>query len=204
MAKMDRKWLEEQGLTEEQVDAVCRRHSEVLREIKTERDTLREQVEAGEDVRAELDKANAQIKRLQESGGRAAQLQKELDDYKAAVENEKLNGKKQAWLLDEIAGSGITRETFKKAVARDFDMGEIVFGDDGQVTKEAAEAIRAKLKGEAYNDYRSTESNRGTPPYNPASGGGRMTREELSKKPLAEQMAYANQNPGDYAELMKG
>lgn len=204
MAKMDRKWLEELGLNEEQVDAVAKRHSEVLREIKTERDTLRETVEAAEDVKDQLEKANATIKRLQESGGRAAQLQKELDDYKASVEAEKLNGKRMEWLLGEIAGSGITRETFKKAVARDFDLAEVKFGDDGKVTAEAAESIRARLKGEDYNDYRSTEQQRGTPPMNPASSGGKMTRDELMKKPLAEQMEYANNNPAEYAAIMKG
>ena len=199
METMTRKWLAAQGLTDEQVEAVIGRHTSVLAEIKDERDNLREKAGRADKAEADLKTANERIAELEKTDG--TKLQGDLDKANARIkelEGAEENGRKRTAVLAVLKEAGITRESFLRLVAKEFDHKGYTLDKDGKLSKEDADTIKDRVSKD-YADYVSRSRQQGTDRTDPPGGAG--NKQWFDNLSLAEKMKFANEHPAEYAAM---
>lgn len=163
-----RKRLEALGLDAEKIDIIMGDHVEVVDGIKADRDKYKAEADKLTEVQASLDKAKKQVEDLQKAGGDAAKVQAEYDAYKKKVEAEKANAGKREALHKLLGECGIKRDSFLRAVEKDFDVSALELDEKGQI--KTADDIRARVDKD-FADFKSTTDDRGTGGKNPPTGG---------------------------------
>lgn len=188
---LTRNFLKSLNLTEEQVGAVIEAHTETTDALKAERDKYKAAFD-------ELPGVKAEVTRLTEQNTKLADVQKQFTDYKASVTAEKTAAVKAAALRKLFRDNGVSRENFVDLLMGTVKLDSVEM--DGETIKGAADIINTTKA--AYGDLFGKEGQQGVPPTKPLNNGnGAMTLEEFRKKPLAEQMAFANEHPTEYAAL---
>lgn len=138
---LTRNFLKSMGLTDEQVNAVIENHTETVEGLKKERDGYKAAAEKVEELTNQLAEANQKI----EASGDAAKVQKDFDEYKAAVEAEKTEANKRSamdvLLKDKV---GIARDSARKLILDAMKLETYNLGKDGQF--EDADGIVADMK----------------------------------------------------------
>ena len=174
------------------------RHASVLAEIKDERDNLRDKAQRADKAEADLKTARDTIAELKKVDG--TKLQGDLDKANARIkelEDAEKDGKKLSALTDALKAAGITRDSYVKLVAKEFDHKAYTLDEYGKLSKADADAIKARV-AEQYKDFQSSTRKEGAGKTDPPSGSGKDWFESLS---LAEKMKYANEHPAEYAAL---
>ena len=170
---LTRKMLKAMGLEESVIDSIIDAHSETVEALKKQRDDA--QAEAGkvEDLTRQLNEANTKLS----TAGDAAKVQANFDAFRQQVENEKREAAETADVLAICKDAGITRDSFLRAVGRDFDRSKIQRGEDGAISNRDALVDYVKKD---FADFGSTTVEQGTPPVTPPAGGYKgMTKEQI-------------------------
>ena len=173
---LTRNFLKSMGLTDEQVNAIIENHTETIEGLKSERDAYKLKADRADELDQQLTAANEKLA----NSGDAARVQQEFDDYKAAVEAEKITAKKQtamrALLKDSV---GIKREKALDLIMAAEKLDGYELGENDQF-KDADNIIKAMK--EKHADWIGEVQDKGIPPLNPPGGGGAgtgKTREEI-------------------------
>lgn len=165
---LTRKFLAAMGIDADKVDEIIAAHAETVDALKGERDAAKADAAKLAEVTAENTRLSGELEKAKNNGTDAAKVQADFDAYKAAVATEKANASKALALDALLKDAGIHRDSFRKAVAKDFDLTALELDDKGGI--KTAEAIKEKLKGDTYKDFISTVETGGTQGYNPPSG----------------------------------
>lgn len=179
MATLNRKFLSSLGIEEEKADAIIERHSEVLTEIKDERDQLKVEVEKMPELQKQLDA----YKKAEEQGEKDPfkvkyeALKDEFKEFKAGIAAKETKAKKEQAFKTLLKEAGVSEKRID-AVLKVSDVDSIEFDDEGKVKD--ADKLKEGIKKE-WSDFITTTSvvgaNTATPP---ASG----TKAVMSRKDI--------------------
>lgn len=134
-------------------------------------------------------------------------LQGKITSYEAIIENltKQLNEQKIDAAMDrKLTSAGAKPEDLDYLKFQWRKKGEITLDDNGEI-KGAEDAV-AGLKTQYPVQFASTVEQRELQPHtlhDRKDGDGGMTKAEFLRKPYAERVAFANENPEAYNTLMK-
>nr|DAI73512.1 MAG TPA: minor structural protein [Caudoviricetes sp.] len=174
---MKRKFLEELGLTKEQIDNVM---AENGKDIEAEKEKAATTTAELEDVKNQLKEANSTITDLKKNNADNEALQTKVKEYEDTIKNQKADyeAKVRNLTLDSAIEKALINANAKHGdlLSSKIDREKLVIGDDGKVT-----GLDEQIKGlkENYKDL-FEEKITGIPPANPEGGlGGNNTYEAL-------------------------
>lgn len=191
MASLSRKFLAGIGIEEDKVELIIEKHSEVVNEIKTERDEFKEKAEKLPAVEKEL----ADLKKATDDGKENAYkvkyeaLKEDFETYKKDIESKATHSKKEQAYKKLLEDAGVSEKRIA-AVLRVSDVDGIEFDEEGKIKDEAK--ILSGIK-EEWSDFIGTTSTKGAATATPPASTGKttMTKEEIRKiaDPIARQKA---------------
>lgn len=176
---LTRKFLTAMGIEDDKVDEIISAHSDTVNALKEQRDNYKEDAEKLQNVQKELDELKAQATTEDPYKEKYEELQKQFEDYKNGIAEEKMTAKKtdafrgllkeakisDAWVDDIV--------NFNRA-----SLGDIQFDDEGKIVDadKRIEDIKSK-----YGKYVEKETQVGAEVKNPpqSTGGATMTKEEI-------------------------
>lgn len=179
-----RKFLKDLGIDSEIIDKVIEEHRGTVDSLKDELDSLRTEIEAGKDIKKELDELKEKSQKDTTYKTKYEDLKKEFDNFKANVDGEKVSAKKSEAYKKALKDAGISEkriESVMRLAKADGHIDAIEF--DGDNVKDA-DKISEKIK-QAYGDYIETSTVVGASTANPPSNsnsGAKMTRAEIYAK----------------------
>lgn len=154
---MKRKFLEDMGLTKEQIDSILDENSQDIGKAKGDLDTAQEKLKTAETeitaLKGSLKERDGQLEDLKKSSGDNAALQQQISDLRKQnaeqqkahdeeLEKVKLNNAVEIALSDAKAKNG-------KAVKAMLDMSKVKIGEDGKLSG-FDEQIEVLKKSDAY------------------------------------------------------
>ena len=175
MASLTRKFLEALGVEEKAQDQIMEKHSEVVNEIKTERDKFKEDAEKLPEVQKQLDDLKAK-----QSDGDPSELEKvkkdladktaEFDKYKADIEAKETKAKKETAFRKLLKDAGISEKRIDVVVkASPNEIESIAFDKEGNIKD--SDKLTASVK-ETWADFVVTQQQGGAQVQNPPAGNG--------------------------------
>lgn len=175
MASLTRKFLEALGVEEKAQDQIMEKHSEVVNEIKTERDKFKEDAEKLPEVQKQLDDLKA--KQSDDDPTELEKVKKELadktaeyDKYKADIEAKETKTKKESAYRKLLKDAGVGdkyTDIIIKASEKEID--SIAFDKEGNVKD--SDKITAGMKDSLAN-FIVTEQRKGADVQTPPAGNG--------------------------------
>ena len=187
---MKRKFLEELGLTKEQIDNVM---AENGKDIEAEKEKAATTTAELEDVKNQLKEANSTITDLKKNNVDNKALQTKVKEYEDTIKNQKTDyeAKVRNLNLDSAIEKALNNANAKHGdlLSSKIDREKLVIGNDGKVT-----GLDEQIKGlkDNYKDL-FEEKITGIPPANPEGGSrGNNTYEALvanADKMTAEEVA---------------
>ena len=200
MASLTRKFLEALGVEEKAQDQIMEKHSEVVNEIKTERDKFKEDAEKLPDVQKQLDDLKA--KQSEDDPSELEKVKKELADktaefekYKGDIEAKETKAKKETAYRKLLKDAGIGEKYLDIVVkANQDEINNIAFDKEGKVKD--SDKITAGMK-DSLSAFVVTTQQKGADVQNPPAGNGGGEQKpsraaELFKQHAAEM--YGNKN----------
>ena len=170
---LKREFLKAMGLDEEKISAIINAHTETVDGLKAKINDLETALEPLKEVAKERDSLKDQLA----NAGDSTKLQAEFDAYKQKVETEKQEAKVTEEVTAICKEAGIARDSFLRAVGREFDRSKIQRGEDGTISNRDA---LVKYVKKDFADCGSTTEERGTPLMSPPAGGYKgMTKEHI-------------------------
>lgn len=181
---LTRKLLKSFSLEESVIDSIIEAHTETVDALKKQRDEAQAEAAKVEALTKDLAEANDKL----DKAGDSAKIQKEFDDYKASVEAEKTNAKKNAALRELLRDSvGIKREKALDLILAAEKLDGYELDENGKFRD--AETITSAMK-EKHAEWIGEVKNEGVPHSNPPSGGGKQTDvETLGNMSMADYIA---------------
>lgn len=177
-----RSFLKNNGLTDEQIDAVMEEHLNVFNQLKAERDNWKTEAEKLPAIQSELEA----LKNGEDYKSKYDSEHSAFEEYKANIAKERELEKKTAEYRKLLRDEHVSEKRMD-AVIRLTDFSQMKLGKDGL---EDADKLREAIRSD-WGDYIQTEVVKGaevdTPPKTDVSTFGTLS--------LAEKMAYANQHP---------
>lgn len=164
---MKRKFLEDLGLTKEQIDSVM---AENDKDIEAEKGKVATTTAELEDVKNQLKEANSTITDLKKNNVNNEALQTKVKEYEDTIKNQKADyeAKVRNLTLDSAIEKALSSAKAKHSdlLSAKIDREKLIIGDDGKVT-----GLDEQLKGlkETYKDL-FEEKISGIPPANPEGG----------------------------------
>lgn len=187
---MKRKFLEDLGLTKEQIDSVM---AENGKDIEAEKEKAATTTAELEDVKNQLKEANSTITDLKKNNVDNEALQTKVKEYEDTIKNQKADyeAKVRNLTLDSAIEKALNNANAKHGdlLSSKIDREKLVIGNDGKVT-----GLDEQIKGlkDNYKDL-FEEKITGIPPANPEGGSrGNNTYEALvanADKMTAEEVA---------------
>ena len=202
MATLSRKFLSTLGIEEDKADAILETHSEVLNEVKAERDKYKEEAEKLPGVQKQLSELQAQIEGNEKDPFKVKYeaIKEEFEQYKKGIDEKALQAKKEGAYRDLLKAAGVNEKRID-AVLKVSDINSIEFDDDGKV--KGADELTANIKTE-WADFITTQGVKGAQTSNPPANNGKttMTREQIRaiNDPSARQKAMI-ENASLFPEL---
>lgn len=200
MASLTRKFLEALGVEEKAQDQIMEKHSEVVNEIKTERDKFKEDAEKLPEVQKQLDDLKA--KQSEDDPSELEKVKKELADktaefekYKGDIEAKETKAKKETAYRKLLKDAGIGEKYLDIVVkANQDEINNIAFDKEGKVKD--SDKITARMK-DSLSAFVVTTQQKGADVQNPPAGNGGGEQKpsraaELFKQHAAEM--YGNKN----------
>lgn len=175
MASLTRKFLEALGVEEKAQDQIMEKHSEVVNEIKTERDKFKEDAEKLPEVQKQLDDLKA--KQSEDDPSELEKVKKELADktaefekYKGDIEAKETKTKKETAYRKLLKDAGIGEKYLDIVVkANQDEINNIAFDKEGNVKD--SDKITAGMK-ESLSAFVVTTQQKGADVQNPPAGNG--------------------------------
>ena len=187
MSTLSKKFLAGLGIDEDKADLICERHKEVLTEIITERDELKEKAEKYDDAQTQLNKYKEAEKKAAQDGEKDPwkvkydAIKEEFDNYKTGIETEKVKAQKTEAYKQLLKNAGVSEKRID-AVIKVSDIDSIEFDEKGNVKD--SDKITEGIKAE-WSDFIQTSTTEGAnTPNPPASNGGE--KKDLGKMSMAE------------------
>lgn len=173
MASLTRKFLEALGIEEKAQDQIIERYTEVMNEIKAERDKYKADAEGKDEIQKQLDALKS--KQSEDDPSELAKVQKQLSDktaefdkYKAEVEAKETKAKKEAAYRKILKDAGISDKRIDIVVkASPSEIEAIAFDKEGNVKD--ADKITAGVK-ETWSEFVVTTGQKGADIGNPGAG----------------------------------
>lgn len=200
MASLTRRFLEALGVEEKAQDQIMEKHSEVVNEIKTERDKFKEDAEKLPEVQKQLDDLKA--KQSDDDPSELEKVKKELadktaefDKYKGDIEAKETKAKKETAYRKLLKDAGIGEKYLDIVVkANQDEINNIAFDKEGNVKD--SDKITAGMK-DSLSAFVVTTQQKGADVQNPPAGNGGGEQKpsraaELFKQHAAEM--YGNKN----------
>lgn len=206
---MNRKTLEEMGLTKDQIDAIMKANGEDIENAKSGLAATVDQQKAEiEGLNSQIKDRDKQLTDLQKSAGDNAKLTKQIEELRTAnAEATKAHAAEVTQLkLDSAVDSAISAAGAKngKAVKALLDMAKIKLKDDGTLDG-LDDQIKGLQKAEdssfLFNSTKQTTLKGATPGATPDSQDTTVTPEQFAKMGYAEMMSLKAQNPQAFAQL---
>ena len=174
---MKRKFLEDLGLTKEQIDSVMAENGKDIEAEKEKAATTNAELE---DVKNQLKEANSTITDLKKSNADNETLQTKVKEYEDTIKSQKADyeAKVRNLTLDSAIEKALSKANAKHSdlLSTKINKEKLVIGEDGKVT--GLDDQLKELK-ETYKDL-FEEKISGIPPANPEGGlGGNNTYEAL-------------------------
>lgn len=170
---LKREFLKAMGLDDEKISAIINAHAETVDGLKTKINDLETAIEPMKDVAKERDNLKEQLAKA----GDSDKVRAEFEAFRQQVENEKQEAKVTEEVRAICKEAGIARDSFLRAVGREFDRSKIQRGEDGTISNR--EALVEYVKKD-FADFGSTTTDQGAPPVAPPSGGNKTyTRAEI-------------------------
>ena len=163
--------LKTMGIEEEQRDQIMEAHQDTLREIREERDQLRDQAAKVPDLQRQLQEAQEAAKANAGDDWRKKfeAEHKALEDYRQKVEaKEQERSKAKAYRSLLVDKAKVDPKRVDR-IMRLIDLSKVELGEDGAV-KDADEA--AKAAAEEWADFVVTKRTEGSDPENPPADRG--------------------------------
>lgn len=195
---MNRKTLEDLGLTKEQIDAVMKANGEDIEKAKGDGDQLKAEIDG---LSQQIKDRDKQLTELQKAAGDNETLTKQIEDLKAAnAKDAKAHAEELARLrLDSAITQALATAGAKnsKAVKALIDLTKCTVKDDGTVDG-LADQIKA-LQGADDSKFLFKQAGG----YDPAGGGTGGTRNPFAKETfnLTEQGKMLRENPAQAREM---
>ncbi|WP_251860398.1 phage scaffolding protein [Clostridium sp. Marseille-Q2269] len=187
---MKRKFLEDLGLTKEQIDSVM---AENGKDIESEKEKITSTTTELEDIKTQLKEANTTITDLKKNNGDNEALQTKVKEYENTIKTQKADydTKVRNLTLDSAIEKALTNAKAKHSdlLSNKIDRDKLVINEDGTVT-----GLDEQLKGlkENYKDL-FQEKISGQTPANPEGGSEQNNTYEAlmanSDKMTAEEVA---------------
>lgn len=195
MATLTRKMLKAMGIEDEKIDQIIESHTEVLDEIKTERDELKSKVKDLDKIQKQLDEANEALSQKDGEDAYKAkydELQKEYEAYKQSIEDGKVFASKEAKYSELLKKAGIIESKLGSVLKLSKEGVQKLELDDKGEVKDADKLVES-LKSE-WKDLIPTVTEQGANVSHPPINGGTgttMTKEQIDaiKDPVARQKA---------------
>lgn len=204
---MNREFLKEQGLSDEQIEAVMKEHGKSINSIKEKADKvdgLESQIEDLNNQIADRDKQLKDLSKKAEGNEDLQQtikdLQKQNDDtkkeYDSKIEQIKKESKLELALKDAKARN-------PKAVKALLDDEKISLDGDNLIGLN--EQLEALKESDAYLFGDDEPAGlKGRQPHPPVGEQKGITREDISKMSYKERVQFKQENPEQYEQLIKG
>ncbi|NFO71982.1 hypothetical protein FDC51_17855 [Clostridium botulinum] len=164
---MKRKFLEDLGLTKEQIDSVM---AENGRDIEAEKEKSNTTTTELDDIKIQLKEANSTITELKKNNGDNEALQTKVKEYEDTIKTQKADyeSKVRNLTLDSAIEKALTGAKAKHSdlLSTKIDREKLLISEDGKIT-----GLDEQLKGlkETYKDL-FEEKISGSTPANPESG----------------------------------
>ncbi|EJO5347305.1 phage scaffolding protein [Clostridium botulinum] len=164
---MKRKFLEDLGLTKEQIDSVM---AENGRDIEAEKEKSNTTTAELEDIKIQLKEANSTITELKKNNGDNEALQTKVKEYEDTIKTQKADyeAKVRNLTLDSAIEKALSGAKAKHSdlLSTKIDKEKLLISEDGKVT-----GLDEQLKGlkDTYKDL-FQEKISGATPANPESG----------------------------------
>lgn len=200
MASLTRKFLEALGVEEKAQDQIMEKHSEVVNEIKTERDKFKEDAEKLPEVQKQLDDLKA--KQSEDDPSELEKVKKELADktaefekYKGDIEAKETKAKKETAYRKLLKDAGIGEKYLDIVVkANQDEINNIAFDKEGKVKD--SDKITAGMK-DSLSAFVVTTQQKGADVQNPPANNGGGEQKPSRAAELFKQHAadlYGNKN----------
>lgn len=202
MATLSRKFLSTLGIEDDKADAILETHSEVLNEVKAERDKYKEEADKLPGVQKQLNELQEVVKGNEKDPFKVKYeaLKEEFDKYKADIDTKALQAKKEGAYRDLLKAAGVNEKRIE-AVLKVSDVDSIEFDDEGAV--KGADKLTEAIKTE-WADFITTTGVKGAQTANPPANNGKttMTKEQIRaiSDPTARQKAMI-ENASLFPEL---
>lgn len=199
---MKRKFLEDLGLEKEVIDKIMAENGS---DIEAEKAKTVEVTTKLESVNNQLKEANDIITNLKKNNSNNEELQAKVKEYENTINTQKkeYETKVRNLTLDGAINNALTKAKAKHSdlLASKIDRDKLVINKDGTVTGLDEQIKYCK---DTYKDLFEVILGGGTPP-NPDTKPSKttVTKEEFLKMDFYEQSNFANENPEQYAEIMK-
>lgn len=175
MASLTRRFLEALGVEEKAQDQIMEKHSEVVNEIKTERDKFKEDAEKLPEVQKQLDDLKA--KQSDDDPSELEKVKKELadktaefDKYKGDIEAKETKAKKETAYRKLLKDAGIGEKYLDIVIkANQDEINNITFDKEGKVKD--SDNITAGMK-DSLSAFVVTTQQKGADVQNPPAGNG--------------------------------
>lgn len=177
MASLTRKFLEALGIDEKAQDQIIERHTEVVNDIKAERDKYKEDAEGKDEIQKQLDELK---KKQSEKDGDPSELEKvkkdladktaEYEKYKADIEAKETKVKKETAFRKLLKDAGISEKRIDIVVkASPNEIEAIAFDKEGNIKD--SDKLTASVK-ETWSDFVVNQQQKGADVSNPPAGNG--------------------------------
>lgn len=206
MIEMTRKFLEDMGLTKEQVDKILDENSQDIGKAKGDLDTVQEKLTTAETevktLKGQIKDRDGQLETLKKSTGDVEELKNQIETLQKdnKTKDEKHAAEIKQLKVDSAVNAALTAAKAKniiavKALLKDLDKAELL--EDGSI-KGLSEQISALVKAEDSKFLFDTDSKKtqfkGT---EPGQGGGDDGdgKVDTSKMTYSELAAYMAEHP---------
>lgn len=198
---LTRRFLSALGIEAEKVDEIITAHTESINALKEDRDKYKVDAERLPEIQKELDDLKASVNDNSEEVWKKKYEDEHnaFEGYKKdIVEKEAIRSVKEAY--KELLKSNNIDESRISAILKVTDFKEMKLNEDGKFENETKliEGINSEWAG-----FKKSTGSSGADVDNPPGNGDTMTKEAFEKMPLSERMEYANSHPGEASEFLK-
>ena len=168
---LTRKFLSALAIEDDKVDEIINAHAETVNALKEQIDTFKADADKLPDVQKELD----ELKAAAEKNGNDAYkvkyeaLKEDFDKYKEEQTQKEIHAKKESAYRELLQDVGVSEKRIS-AVLKVSDFDAIEFDGDGKVKD--AEKLKGEIQSE-WEDFIVTTETQGAPTATPPAGSGK-------------------------------
>lgn len=188
MAQFTRKYLTSIGIEEDKIDLIMEKHSEVVTEIKDERDKYKVEADKLPDVQRQLSELQEEAKNNSEDKYKVKYdaLKEDFEEYKKGVTAKETKSKKESAYTKLLKAAGISEKRIS-AILKVTNFDDIELDENGDAKE--ADKLTESIKSE-WSDFISTTSTQGAnvanPPANNTGKAIKTKKEIMEIKDTAE------------------